>query len=157
MEAQQCVKLSLTNRSIGLIPPPPCVSKRRNEYPSRPEINLQPLCKSKVAIPDSALPSGKARKGYSERQTQKTSIHPGLSPFCRKAKRLAARCFGKAKAAEDPAYPFNGSGLSPFCRKAKRLAAIAILPKGKTAEDRAWTTWWLWRGVKHPIPSRTRP
>src|SRR3546814_6019385 len=42
VEAQQCVKLSLTNRSIGLIPQRAPERDARRRKPSRPAINPEP-------------------------------------------------------------------------------------------------------------------
>src|SRR3546814_14590419 len=47
VEAQQCVKLSLTNRSIGLIPHRAPERGPRRRKPSRPAINPETLPKAK--------------------------------------------------------------------------------------------------------------
>ena len=51
---QQCMKLSLTNRSIGLITPVPQGMGKRNT-PSRPVINLQ-TSNSPAALPREGTP-----------------------------------------------------------------------------------------------------
>lgn len=109
MEAQQCVKLSLTNRSIGLIPSTPQGTRRNtNTIASRDESVLR-FAKSKAF-------------GVSLNQTQKTSISP--------------LCASKAAGKQDPvlvrhvaALPkANGSDLPLFwlcqisCRSHRRLA-----------------------------------
>src|SRR3546814_13645459 len=60
-EAQQCVKLSLTNRSIGLIPHRAPERGPRRRKPSRPAINPETLPKAK-SRPRQSLCNAKRRE-----------------------------------------------------------------------------------------------
>jgi hypothetical protein len=120
VEAQQCVKLSLTNRSIGLIHlVPPQAGEERNIVASSDKPRCFAFGKASV---DRRFAKAKRRESKRKRQT---SI-------------------------KDPAPVHHRLAV------AKRRAVISRLAVAKRLA-RAWTTWWLWRGVKHPIPSRTRP
>ena len=69
MEAQQCVKLSLTNRSIGLIPPHGLARDNRGKRtPSRPEINLSRLAPPNGDDPDSCLAKPNSERDVLERK-----------------------------------------------------------------------------------------
>src|SRR3546814_543564 len=72
VEAQQCVKLSLTNRSIGLIPQRAPERDARRRKPSRPAINPETLPKAK-SRPRQSLCNAKRR----ERLPPPTKERPG--------------------------------------------------------------------------------
>ena len=138
MEAQQCVKLSLTNRSIGLIPPVPLKGREKKRKPSRPAISsdvppkaerrpsdrrlrkqasrAQPLCQSKAAvIPTADPPKAERRKG--------------LPQSLRAARQTSMAALSKDKAAQDPAH-------RRFAR-AKRLMCLddlVAMARGQTPD-----------------------
>ena len=74
MEAQQCVKLSLTNRSIGLIPPLP-IRERGDTNTIASSDKLSRLAKSTAATArQGVLPKARPRKGALNKELNRPSI-----------------------------------------------------------------------------------